>query len=318
MYSDSISYARGRDVVVVGAAGNAANNNDGGTSVWPCNFTQDNLICVAALDQSYALASFSNTGTTSVDVGAPGTNILSAWPGSVQTESPFVGWVQSGAGWGIETACNFGLGPLAMLTNPAGWCDFNGTKYDNNTDSTFYKAFDLSGLLGAGLSFLFIADTELGFDFASVYASSAGGNPDSSTALLSGSGSTGGFFRVDLSLEDCLTSTCSIGYGLQTDFNITDLGVAVANMKIQKTETNSSVYTNIDGTSMASPHVAGIAALVRAFNPNFTYTQTVEAIKNGGEFVAALSGKTTTGRAANAMGAIAYITEPTGVAAVVQ
>ena len=69
---------------------------------------------------------------------------------------------------------------------------------------------------------------------------------------------------------------------------------------------------------MASPHVAGIATMVRAFNPNYTYTQTVEAIKNGGEVVAGLSGITTTGRAANAMGAIAYITEPTGLAAVVQ
>ena len=69
---------------------------------------------------------------------------------------------------------------------------------------------------------------------------------------------------------------------------------------------------------MSSPHVAGIATMIRAFNPNYTYAQTVEAIKNGGETVAALSGKTSTGRAANAMGALAYITQPTEVVAVVQ
>ena len=69
---------------------------------------------------------------------------------------------------------------------------------------------------------------------------------------------------------------------------------------------------------MASPHVAGIATMVRAFNPNYTYTQTVESIINGGEIVAGLSGITTTSRAANAMGALAHITEPTGLSAVVQ
>ena len=49
-FSNAITYARDRDVVVVVAAGNDASNNDGvGTASWPCNFTQDNLICVAAL-----------------------------------------------------------------------------------------------------------------------------------------------------------------------------------------------------------------------------------------------------------------------------
>jgi thermitase len=65
--------------------------------------------------------------------------------------------------------------------------------------------------------------------------------------------------------------------------------------------------------------VAGIATMVRAFNPDYTYAKTVEAIKYGGEVIVnALQGRTTTGQASNAMGAIAYITEPTGLAAVVQ
>ena len=67
---------------------------------------------------------------------------------------------------------------------------------------------------------------------------------------------------------------------------------------------------------MASPHVAGIATMIRAFNPNFTYVQTVAAIKNGGETAGSLSGMTTTGKSANAMGSLAYIPEPTGVTAV--
>ena len=69
---------------------------------------------------------------------------------------------------------------------------------------------------------------------------------------------------------------------------------------------------------MASPHVAGIAALVRAYNPDFTYADTVAALKGGGETVGSLAGITTTGKAANAMGSLSYINRPTGVTAVVE
>jgi len=78
-YSDAITSAQASNVLVVVAAGNdglTTPNNDI-TPHWPCNFIQTNLLCVAALDQSYTLANFSDWGATSVDVGAPGTNILS-------------------------------------------------------------------------------------------------------------------------------------------------------------------------------------------------------------------------------------------------
>ena len=39
---------------------------------YPCNYTAANLICVAATDNTDALASFSNYGATSVDLAAPG------------------------------------------------------------------------------------------------------------------------------------------------------------------------------------------------------------------------------------------------------
>src|SRR5712692_10206923 len=81
IFSDAITTAQNSDVIVVVTAGNSTSNNDV-TAHYPCNFTQLNLVCVAALDPNYALASFSNYGATSVDVGAPGTNILSTWAGT--------------------------------------------------------------------------------------------------------------------------------------------------------------------------------------------------------------------------------------------
>ena len=60
------------NTLYVVAAGNDGTNNDGGIPHVPCNLTAPNLVCVAATTQSDGLASFSNRGTTSVDLGAPG------------------------------------------------------------------------------------------------------------------------------------------------------------------------------------------------------------------------------------------------------
>ncbi|MEK7521913.1 MAG: tandem-95 repeat protein [Patescibacteria group bacterium] len=68
----------------VAAAGNGGSdgvgdNNDGSNPEYPCSVTSSNVVCVAATTQSDILASFSNYGATSVDVGAPGVNIYSTY-----------------------------------------------------------------------------------------------------------------------------------------------------------------------------------------------------------------------------------------------
>ena len=166
LFSDAITNAQNSDVVVVVVAGNETSDNDAaGGARYPCNFTQPNLVCVAALDQNYALASFSSWGATSVDVGAPGTNILSTWA-------------------------------------------------------------------GAG--------------------------------------------------------------------------------------SNNTIYNTLSGTSMASPGVAGLATMLRAYNPQYTCVDTVNAIKHGGRSVPALAGKTTTGKSIDVMSSLAYINPPTGLTATVR
>lgn len=326
-FSDAISYARDRDVVVVVAASNGGSDgvgddNDGlgsdgdpNTIRSPCNFTQDNLLCIAALDQSYNRASFSNFGAISVDVGGPGTNTLSSIAGPKITDDFTSGWTLNG-GWASGTCLSF-----SMLFNPADWC--TGGLYGLNIDDRAYKTFDLSGggATATELTFQLFADTEFGFDFLSIAMKSSGGDPFAGGGIIlsSGSGSTGGFSQREVfDISSCNTSTCSLGFQLTSDATTVARGAAIFRFTIETVQANSNSYELFNGTSMATPHVAGIAAMIRAFNPNYTYTQTVDAIKNGGEVVAGLSGITTTGRSANAMGAIAHIAEPTGLAAVVQ
>lgn len=66
--------------VVVCAAGNQGFNTDIFLH-YPSGFSSPNILSVAATDQNDSLASFSNFGQTTVDVAAPGVNILSTLSG---------------------------------------------------------------------------------------------------------------------------------------------------------------------------------------------------------------------------------------------
>lgn len=79
--------------IFVAAAGNGnafgiGVNNDA-TSFWPSSIGTDNVVAVAALDHNDQLAGFSNYGARTVDVGAPGVDILSTTIGD--TYSTFSG-----------------------------------------------------------------------------------------------------------------------------------------------------------------------------------------------------------------------------------
>ncbi|MFO0897057.1 MAG: S8 family serine peptidase [Pirellulales bacterium] len=75
-------------ILFVAAAGNLGSNNDQ-FPTYPANFDLEGLVSVAATDHRDALASFSNYGATTVDLAAPGVDILSTTPNN--TYSVFSG-----------------------------------------------------------------------------------------------------------------------------------------------------------------------------------------------------------------------------------
>ncbi|MCZ7381504.1 MAG: S8 family serine peptidase, partial [Candidatus Methanoperedens sp.] len=77
---DEINKANAADMLFVAAAGNSASNNDM-TPSYPSNYNAPNVIAVAATDNKDSLAYFSNYGTTTVDLGAPGVSVLSTIKG---------------------------------------------------------------------------------------------------------------------------------------------------------------------------------------------------------------------------------------------
>ena len=73
---DAITRANTADMLFVAAAGNSNSNNDV-TPNWPSNYPVANVLAVAATDNRDNKSSFSSFGATMVDLGAPGTNIVS-------------------------------------------------------------------------------------------------------------------------------------------------------------------------------------------------------------------------------------------------
>lgn len=73
---EEINLANTNGMLFVAAAGNSASNNDA-TPTYPASYGAPNVVAVAAIDSNNNLASFSNWGPTSVDLAAPGVNVLS-------------------------------------------------------------------------------------------------------------------------------------------------------------------------------------------------------------------------------------------------
>ncbi len=63
---------------VFGAGNDGADNDNPATTFYPCSHNEPNVVCVAATDQDDLLRASSNYGAKTVDLAAPGANILTA------------------------------------------------------------------------------------------------------------------------------------------------------------------------------------------------------------------------------------------------
>jgi subtilisin family serine protease len=74
-----------------------------------------------------------------------------------------------------------------------------------------------------------------------------------------------------------------------SNYGAASVDIAAPGVSIYSTEAGDS-YQYLSGTSMATPHVSGLAALIRAVNPGFTYGEVTDRILNGVDVVADLMG----------------------------
>jgi subtilisin family serine protease len=93
---DAIAAAPGTLFVVAAGNGAADGIGDDNDAVpdYPCSHELPNVVCVTATDASDGLPGFANTGARSVDLGAPGVDILSTVPrADAQYDANDYGWL---------------------------------------------------------------------------------------------------------------------------------------------------------------------------------------------------------------------------------
>jgi subtilisin family serine protease len=78
---DAIMEAQKKDILFVAAAGNEHSNSDK-SKYYPADYGLSNVISVTAVNRSTEVLSSSNWGTETVDIAAPGEDVLSTLPGS--------------------------------------------------------------------------------------------------------------------------------------------------------------------------------------------------------------------------------------------
>ena len=304
---DAINAASGTLFVV--AAGNDGVDNDA-TPQYPCSHEAANVLCVAASDQRDGLAGFSNYGRASVDVAAPGTNVVSAQPAyetvsNDDFELPLAGrWTTGGTKNTWSQTTETGGGTLT---------DSPGASYQNGTSSWARTAtpIDLTGRSRCRLLYSLRLGTQLTADFLLVEASADG----SAWTLLAGwSGSTGGAFEgFGESLEAFDgRGTVYVRFRLETDAATVADGAHLDDVHV---ECVAASYSGVDfayssGTSMATPHVAGAAALVLDRYPGASAAELKHRLLASADAKPSLAGKVVSGGRLNASAALSSAYAP--------
>ena len=146
MLVEAIQYAMDHDVLFIAAAGNSSRNNDTDKlKAYPASYEHENIVAVAAIDSANRIASFSNFGAKSVDLGAPGVKIMSTVPGSRYQDA--ISEIL-GANWdGTSMAAPYVAGAAALY-----WSSHPGKNFKEVKDAILASVKPIAGLTGKTLT----------------------------------------------------------------------------------------------------------------------------------------------------------------------
>lgn len=282
------------------SAGNDAEDNEL-TPHYPCNYrpdvdaagTVDNVICVAATNQADQLAAFSDWGSVSVDLGAPGTETLSAYPVRNRYTETFsvddfaTKWTATEANGGFARTNETPLTSFGMADTPGTAPTANTTRESTSV------AFTLPSGLGS-CKFAQRRQLSVGAGNEYRYAVLLDGAPVFQSAAVTASGliSTVPIPELDAGGDVQIRQRYAVGSS-PSPTN----GVWLDDFQLSCYESlaDTTSYAYLQGTSMAAPHVTGAAALIFSLEPTTTVTEARNLLLDNVDPVPALAGKTVTG-----------------------
>jgi subtilisin family serine protease len=350
---DEISNLNSAGILLVAAAGNESTDNDA-TPSYPASYDLPNIIAVAATDQNDNLACFSNYGQNSVHVAAPGTNIYSTKPGRQTVFSDnfdngdISDWTVD-IPWALSTNAYSGSHSLTFVPGGSGGRDSSArptNAFDLSAQTGVQLVFKLTGEIPSGDRLyvetavsasgpwtnrpVLVNDADL---FENGIFGTAGGWLDAVVDLSAVDGVSGLFFRFRYHVNEqsssgneggsgggvCFISTASFPLSLQgilAPATARAAGAVYIDQVQITTAGVEDVYQYLSGTSMATPHVAGLAALVWSQTPTLAASEVKARILNSVERLTDLAQQVVTWGRINASRSIANVpAEPVGLAA---
>lgn len=253
----AILAAGDEDILLCVAAGNeTANNNN--TSSYPASYRLANMIVVASTDSKDALSSFSNFGSTTVDLAAPGSDILSTEPSEITVK---------------VSSQTYATLPITFAGVTTG---VSGKIYDCGIGNVGEFPAGVSGNIAL------IARGTLTFAEKVANAQAAG----ATAAIIYNNVS--GLFLGTLGVADDWIPSLAISQAS---------GLAIKALALPTSGSISVIagYQYLDGTSMATPHVTGAVAFAALNFPNETMAARKARILNTADIIPSLQGKVVTG-----------------------
>jgi len=282
-------------VLVVNAADNGGFNGEGDNSDrvgdFPCKFTSANLVCVAASNQLDQLTQFTNFGRASVDLAAPGRNILGAYPPRAVSfdfneffDEPIGDRLRGGGRydrWGLTRK----LGG-ALADSPSG-------EYRNRTNSFIdTPRIDLRQRRACEVSFFIRHRLEAG-DRLAVEASRGKGAPWRGLGGFTGTGK-GEYEFLKLPKRFSGARRARVRFHLRANAVGRGDGVYLDDLQVT-CKTTAPTYAYADGTSFAAPQVAGAASLILARFPAASTAEVKARLLAGVDRIPSMAGKLVSG-----------------------
>jgi len=309
---DAINYANQNGVLIIVSAGNDTNDNDINPK-FPSNYNLPNIISVAATNGSDELAVYSNYGFQTVDVAAPGGDII----GNIYSTTPpervilfYDDFESGGSKWvtyGIYETWYIDYDPIFnsnVVTDSFGY-------YHENENSYFRTANLINAENCRGIHLQFDIDYSLEDEYDFLFIE---GSPDdiNYTAAYYATGFSSGishFLDWESELE---LGKFYLRFRLITDYLNNYDGVYIDNFYLTGIPWtfDGDEYDYKSGTSMAAPIVTGIAGLIWSLNPTLTHLEVKNIILESVDELDSLNGKVSTGGRVNAYKAVFQTSPP--------